>query len=280
MNNKAVTLSLGMAVLAIFFVQSYVESIENRNREKFGTEVLIVRAKKNIAEQETVNETHLELAAVPKEFVEPSVIQFPEGKKNDPETKDVMKSLVGMVAIVPIREGEQLAYNKLSEPGIRTGLSPQVAPGKRAIAIPITEITGVAKLVKPGDRVDLIAVVDLGSNGGKKEKVAKTLFQDVVVLSVGRNVANNLARKIEPDPFNGKERVRSLTRDDSFASVTVEVDPGEAQALAFVLSSSENTLTLSLRNNDDTQRANLKSTDIGDILGADASRVQRGPARR
>jgi hypothetical protein len=36
-------------------------------------------------------------------------------------------------------------------------------------------------------------------------------------------------------------------------------------------------LTLSLRNNDDTERANLGSTVFTDVLGADAQRV-RAPA--
>ena len=272
MNNKALTLSLFIAVFAIFMVNSYVSSIEDGARKKFGTEVLVVKAKRDIKEQETINETLLELSLVPKKFLEPASVYF-EKSEEDKETSRSMKALAGAIAIVPIRKGEQITYNKMTEPGIRTGLSPQIAPGRRAMSIPVSEITGVAKLVKPGDRVDLIAVIDMG--GGKENKIAKTVLQDIVVLAVGRNVTNNVARLVELD--GGKEKVKSLTEDFSFNSVTLEVEPLQAQTLALILGG-EGAITLSLRNNDDTERTVLNSTMQADILGADASRVQRGVA--
>ena len=272
MNNKALTLSLFIAVFAIFMVNSYVSSIEDGARKKFGTEVLVVKAKRDIKEQETINETLLELSLVPKKFLEPASVYF-EKSEEDKETSRSMKALAGAIAIVPIRKGEQITYNKMTEPGIRTGLSPQIAPGRRAMSIPVSEITGVAKLVKPGDRVDLIAVIDMG--GGKENKIAKTVLQDIVVLAVGRNVTNNVARLVELD--GGKEKVKSLTEDFSFNSVTLEVEPLQAQTLALILGG-DGAITLSLRNNDDTERTVLNSTMQGDILGADASRVQRAVA--
>ena len=50
MNNKALSLSLGLAILAVFFVQSYVTSIEDATKKRFGVEVVVVRAKKDIRE--------------------------------------------------------------------------------------------------------------------------------------------------------------------------------------------------------------------------------------
>lgn len=276
MNNKAVTLSAVMALLAVFFVQSYVESIENEAKKKFGTEVMVVKAKKDIAEQETINETHIELAPIPKRFLEPSAISFSQEEADNKEAAKVIRSLVGAVAVVPIREGEQIAYNKLTEPSIRTGLSPQIAPGRRAIAVPVSEVSGVSKLVKPGDRVDLVAVLDMG--GGKQNKIAKTVLQDVVVLSVGRNVTNNVARLLEQDPYGNTPRVKSLTQDSSFTSVTLEVEPNQAQALALVMANNDNAITLSLRNNDDTERVGMEAVTFEDVLGAEAARLQRVPA--
>lgn len=278
MNNRALTLSVVMAILAVFFVQSYISSIEDEAKKKYGTSILVVKAKKDIKEQETINETMLELGLVPKRFLEPAAIFF-EKTKEDQDTQKNMKALVGAVAIVPMRAGEQITYNKITEPGIRTGLAPQVTPGKRAVAVPVSDVTGVSKLIKPGDRVDLIAVLDVG--GGKENRVVKTLFQDVVVLSVGRNVTNNVARLVEPDPFGGKDRVRSLSEDTSFTSVTLEVEPLQAQVVALILSNGENSVNLALRNNDDTDRNNsIGAMNLGDILGSDAARIQRGIAGR
>jgi pilus assembly protein CpaB len=277
MNNKALTLSIVMAVMAMLFVQSYVSEQEESVKKKFGTEQLVVTAKRDIKEMETINETLLELKLVPKTFLEPAAITY-EGKKDkDLEVARDLKKLSGTVAIVPIKKGEQITFNKLTEPSMRTGLAPQVAPGKRAMALPITEVTGVAKLVKPGDRVDVIGVLDLG--GGKENKIAKTLLQDVVVLAVGRAVTNNVARMVEADPLGGKEKVKSLTEFEGFNSVTLEVDPSQAQAMALVLTSGDNAVTLSLRNNDDTDRVALPSMMFSDILGpTDFGRIQRKPA--
>jgi len=270
-------MSLMMAALAFFFVQSYVESIEEKTRKNFGTSIVVVKAKKDIKEMETVNETHVGLETVPKRFLEPAAIYF-EPSVSDDDKKRGMKELDGLVAVVPIKKGEQITFNKLSEPNIRTGLSPQVAIGRRAISIPIDDVRGVSKLVKPGDRVDLIAVLDAG--GGKENKIAKTVLQDVVVLAAGRSVTNNVPRVIEADAFGGKERVRSLAQDFSFTSVTLEVEPAQAQALALVLANGESALTLSLRNNDDTERVNTEPVMLVDVLGTAANRLQRVPAGR
>jgi pilus assembly protein CpaB len=275
MNNRALTLSLVMAGLAVFFVYSYVTGIEDEAKKKFGTEVLVIEAKRDIKEAETLNETMVELVHVPKKFLEPAAISF-EKKEEDKDTAAGLKSLAGLVAVVPIKKGEQVTLNKTVEPGIRTGLAPQISPGKRAIAVPVGETSGVAKLVKPGDRVDLIAVLDMG--GGKEGKIAKTVLQDVVVLAVGRNVSGNVARTIDPDPYGGKDKIRSLAEDYSFSSVTLEVDPQQAEQIALIMNSSENAMDLSLRNNDDSDRQNVNSVSYGEILGADINKIPRKPA--
>jgi pilus assembly protein CpaB len=276
MNNRALTLSLIMAVIAVFFVQSYVSSIEEEAKKKFGTEVLVIVARKDIREMETVNETMLEFKLIPKRFLEPAAISL-EKKEEDKESVKTLKGLTGTIAVVPVKKGEQLTYNKLTDPSIRTGLAPQIAPGRRAVSIPVNESSSVSKLVKPGDRVDLIAIVDLG--GGKENKVAKTVLQDVVVLSIGRYITNNVARLVETDPAGGKDRVKSLAEDFSFTSVTLEVEPPQAQAIALLLASGDNSLALSLRNNDDVERVNFPSTTLSDLFGADAARV-KGPGKK
>lgn len=267
MNNKAVSLSLAMAAFAVFFVWSYVSSIEDEAKKKFGAEVLVLKAKRDIREQETINETLVELAPIPKRFLEPASIHF-EKTSEDEETAKSLKALAGTVALVPLKKGEQLTYNKITEPSIRTGLSPQVAPGRRAVAVPVNDVTGVGKLVKPGDRVDVIAVLDSGSGGGKTAKVARTVLQDVVVLAVGRNVTNNVARVIENDPISGRERIKSLNEDSSFNSVTLEVEPAQAQMMALILANGDNSVNLSLRNNDDTEKLMISPTAMGDLLPA------------
>jgi pilus assembly protein CpaB len=268
MNSRAMTLSLIMAGIAVFFVMSSVSSIEEEAKKKFGDEVTVLVAKTDIKEMDTIVDSAIEVKMVPRRFVEPSAIAFTTAVKEDsPDYAMETKRIVGNVAIVPIRKGEQLSLNKITEPNMRTGLATQVTPGKRAIAIPADEMSSVAKLIKPGDRVDIIGVIDQGSGpGGKDVKTAKTIFQDVVVLAVGRNITNNLARKIELDTGTGKTKVKSLTEYDGYSSITLEMDPAQVQLMATILAGQSNKIVLTLRNNDDSDRTNLPPSRATDAL--------------
>ena len=274
MNNRAMTLAIFIALFAVFLVSSWVSEVEEKAQKRYGTQVLVAKAKIDIKEAENITESMLYLEAIPKTFLEPSAVSF-ERKSDDPETQKSLKALAGAVAIVPIRKGEQISYNKITEPGVRTGLAPQVTPGRRAVALKVEEDTAVSRLIKPGDRVDLIAIIDRGA--GRENRVSKTLLQDVVILSVGKAVTNNVMRQIEVD--SGREKIRSLAEDTNFSSVTVEVDPAQAQALALVAGNGENKIIVSLRNNDDTERVNLGVTSISDIFEGD-SRAHRGVANQ
>jgi pilus assembly protein CpaB len=278
MNSKAMTLSLVMAGIAVIFVMSSVSSIEDQANKKFGDEVTVLVAKEDIREMANITDVMIEAKQVPKNFVDPTAISF-SGKVDEKSTEYSVatRRIVGNVAIVPIKKGEQLTINKITEASLKTGLAPQVAPGKRAISIAIDENSGVSKLIKPGDRIDLIAVIDTGSNaGGKDAKVAKTLFQDVVILAVGRSVTNNLARRVEVDSQTGYARSRSLTEYDGFSSVTLELDPQQAQTVAAIGANSSNKIILTLRNNDDTDRVSLSNVRAQDVLG-EQSRLPASP---
>lgn len=274
MNNRALTLSLAMAALAVFFVQSYVQSVEEKAKKDFGTEVLVLFAKKDIGEMENLDETSFDLLPLPKRFMEPAAIAYESKGRSSEEVGEDLRRLYGSVALVPIKKGEQITYNKFTEPGLRTGLSPQVTPGKRAVSIPVSETSGVGKLLKPGDRVDVLAIVSVGQT--PDAKMVKTLLQDVAVLAVGRNVVNGIHRSLDLD-INGKVRTRSLTQYDGFSSVTLEVDPSQAQLLTLMQGIGSNTLSLTLRNNDDSERVPIGSASMNEVMGSDSARKPASP---
>lgn len=274
MNSKAMTLSLVMAGIAVFFVTSSVTSIEEEAKKKFGDEVTVLVAKEDIKEMENIQDGMIEPKSIPRRFVDPSAVAFNTlVEESSKEYAMEVKRIIGNVAVVPVKKGEQLTLSKITEPNMRTGLAPQVAPGKRAISISAGEIESVGKLLKPGDRVDVIVVLSTAVTPGMdptNAKIAKTFLQDVVILAVGRNITNNIARKIEPDGNTGKTRVRSLAEYDGYTSVTVEVDPPQAQALAVVMADPQNKIFLSLRNNDDTDRVNISGVRKSDLLGGES----------
>lgn len=204
----------------------------------------------------------VEIISKPKQFVEP-------GRTSTKE------EVVGFISSVNIRKGEQVTLNKIVSPGVKTGLSRQVGPGKRAISVPVSDENAVNRLIKPGDRIDLIATLDPpGSQRGSQ--VTKTLLQDVLVLAVGEWAATQAPRKIEKDDASGKDVVINLSIARNFNTITLEVDPAMAQQLAHLRIAF--TMTITLRNNDDSERVMVGGTTLVDILGADVNRVMRLPA--
>jgi len=276
MNNKALLASIAMALLAVFMIESYVSSVEDDAKKKFGTQVLALVAKQDIKEMETLTDKSLEYREIPKKFLEPGAFSVDPREKDDENRNKDIKRFAGMIAVVPVRKGEQISFTKIMEPSVRTGLSPQVAPGRRAVSIGINDVSGVSKLLKPGDRVDIVGVFDMGA--GRENKFAKTVLQDVVVLAVGKSVTNNPSRTLDVDPFTGKEKVKSLTEDVSFNTVTIEVEPSQLPGLALMQSGSEVSLTLALRHNDDTDRVQSPTVNLRDLI-PEAGRA-RTPAGR
>lgn len=244
-------ISVGLALFAVLILYSYTNDQQANLTSKFGEKAQIVVAKTDINEMDTIVASMLEVVDRPKDFVEPGAISNPE-------------ILIGQVALVPIRQKEQILESKVLKPGPVTGLSMQVAPGKRALTVPIDEMRGVAKLIKPGDRIDIIAAIDVG-RGANQHREIKTLLQDVVVLATGLRIANELPRLFETV---GKEDfIKNIRADTTFSNLTLEVDPSEAQNLVYILSTSPGSLFMTLRHPSDRLKTSLAQTSVESLLG-------------
>ncbi len=260
-NNETRTLwiSVGAALFAVFLLYSYTQEKSAELTKKFGAKQRVVVASKDINEMETVDETMLQIVERPVDFVEPTAISDPE-------------LAVGHVALAPIKKDEQILQSKIMRPGPITGLSLQVAPNRRAVSIPIDEVRGVAKLINPGDRIDLIAAIDVGKGLNQRREV-KTFMQDVVVLATGLRVTNELPilyERVGKDDF-----IKNLRGDTSFATLTIEASPEEAQELIYILSTSPGSLYITLRHPSDRMKRRIPETNIDSLLGrANAALIQ------
>lgn len=252
-NNETRTLwiSVGAALFAVFLVYSYTQEKSAELTKKFGAKQRVVVAAQDINEMETIDESKLQVVERPVDFIEPQAISDPE-------------SAVGMIALAPIKKDEQILQTKILKPGPETGLSLQVAPSKRAITIPIDEVRGVAKLLSPGDRIDIVAALDVGK-GMAQHREVKTILQDTVVLATGPRVVNDLPilyEKLGKDDF-----IKNLRGDTSFSTITVEVSPEDAQNLVYIISMSPSALFVTLRHPSDHTKRNTPETTIESLLG-------------
>jgi pilus assembly protein CpaB len=162
-------------------------------------------------------------------------------------------SVVGRVTRVPVFNGEPIVPGRLAPAGTGGGIEVKITPGKRAMAIRIDEVAGMAGLIQPNSRVDLmITTKDESSNGGKR--VAKLFMEDMRVLSVGTVVARS-------------ESGRPIRA----ASATLEVTPEEAERLA--IATGTGSIQLVLRGYGDPDSIKTRGATSTDVL----AQLRAGP---
>jgi pilus assembly protein CpaB len=177
----------------------------------------------------------------PKEMVQDAY--FLEGEA------DVSK-LLGTVVRFPITAGQPVTQGALVAPGDRGFLAAALSPGMRAVTITVSQKTGVAGFVFPGDRVDLVLTQTVkGVDNGEPLKAAETILRNLRVLATDQST--------ETETENGKTVVRSAR------TVTLEVTPriGEKIAVADTIG----TISLSLRSIADNQTELEKAIASGTV---------------
>lgn len=254
---RTLWLSLGAGIFAAFLLYSYSNDKKAEYDKVYGAKKNVVIAKIDISEMQTIDETMLEIVQKPSDYLQPG------------STQDI-EAAVGQVAATPIKKGEQVLQTKLLQPGPDTGISLQVAPSKRAVTLPVDEVRGVAKLIRPGDRVDIIAAIDSGKGMNQKREVT-VLMQDVVVLATGINVVNNIPRTFELDAGSKNVNQISLNGSTNYTTLTIEATPKEAQDLIYIQATAAGSIFFTLRNpNDRAMQPRLPSSTAESVLGKSA----------
>ena len=112
------------------------------------------------------------------------VVNYPE--------KDVPKGSIfqlvaaeNRVLMVPLNTNEPVLQGKLSDMTTVEGVSSTIDRGYRAVSVQVTDVSGVAGLIQPGSRVDVIFT----RPGSMAEATTSTILQNVKVISTGRTVA-------------------------------------------------------------------------------------------
>lgn len=257
MNTRAFTLSLLIAGIAVFMVMAYIDGEEAKLTKRYGNEITVVVAKENIQANELLDDKKVILKKIPNAFVAPKAIT----KKED---------IQNTIATVNIIKGEQITKPRVTYPNVKTGLSRQVSPGKRAFAIKVSDKTASARLIKPGDRIDILSKIDY-VGGEKTGVIVKTILQDVLVLSTGRNITNSI-------PIMGVKtpreiRLMNLDTYSNFSVISLEVTPDQAQKLTWIVEN-QGDVYVTLRNNDDRNISKIGDTTLFDVMGEDAGKVR------
>lgn len=247
---RTLWISIASAIFAVILLYGWAQDKRANFARKFGQTKTVVVARENIREFDILDESKMEVVEKPADFLQPDAIQNPT-------------EVIGQIALAPIKKGEQILNTKLVFPDKSTGLSMQVSPGKRAATVPVNEVQGVAKLIKPGDRVDVVAGVDDGK-GVNKVRRLRTILQNITVLATGQSIVDNLPIKVVQGDQEDYE-IRNLRVQNDYGTITLEVTPSEAQNL-FYLASINSPIYFTLRNPNDRIAAPLPTSDINNVL--------------
>ena len=168
---------------------------------------------------------------------------------------------IGRGVIATIYEGEPISSARLAPKGAGAGLSAMIPIGKRAVALKIDQVVGVAGFVVPGMHVDVI-IAGGNSDNSHNGILSRTVLQNIEVLSAGQKFEKTA---------EGKPQDAQV--------VNLIVTPDEAEVLS--LASSETKVQLVLRNPLDVKEEKTHGTSVAALFGQDiAPPVRSAPQPR
>lgn len=282
---QAVLIAAVCAGISMLLVSFYSTKKRQEMTAEFGEEVLVVSAKKYIHEYEIIRRDHLEVTSVFTKFQQPQTVKAV--KDDETAKEEAINQILGKASFVPVYKGEQITLTKLIHQDGRPVLDRQVEKKMRAVSVQISPQTGVGKLIRPGNRVDILATVQYTRNDELQYEV-KTVFQRVLVLATGKTVQNSVPTRVDRDiltalegKFEGQKRKDLFTTtvdasatsrlDDNYTSITLQLNPEDAEKLIFLQSTiGDSRLNFTLRNNADVEVARLDTTILDNVLGPDS----------
>ena len=165
-----------------------------------------------------------------------------------PQAASTLQQVEGRVAVMPISTGEPVLFSKLAPVGTAAGLSSLLDENKRAVAVRVDDVSGVAGFVHPRDKVDVL--VDMKMQGAS-DSFSKTILQNITVMTTGQT-------------WEQKENKPIVVN-----TVTLEVTPEQAEILN--LASNEGKIRLALRSRRNEKTVETAGIAISGLFGGVAN---------
>jgi pilus assembly protein CpaB len=220
-----------LGVVAIVMTKVYLDQQQQVLQQKAraaiasmqSSQTAVLVAKQDIPAGTVIESTMLETSIVPNKYVQPQAVTS-------------LDRISGMITVASISKGEQISLSKLinERKTDNGGLAGATPSGKRAISITVDNIASLSGMIKPGDYVDVLAVIAIPVQGADGKVSGQTavvpLFQNVLVLAVGQNMGG------PPAAAGGRYADRSAPAPASSGSnlITLALGPKEANLIAFV----------------------------------------------
>jgi pilus assembly protein CpaB len=249
MNKRALFIALVFAVLGIILLVLYQQRFVAE--ASGGEKIKLLIAVKPIEHGKVITEEMLAIREVPMAYVE------------DRAVKEVEKArILGLRVGDTVQAQQTLMWTDLVTANEdRRDLSSLVQPGSRAVSIQMSKEGSSVALIRPGDYVDVFAVM---AQDKSDQKIAVVLLQRVLVLATG----------LDTSPEAVDQRDKRSNNNDSASLLTLSLPVTEAQLLA--LAQEKGRLAVALRNPED-QRTAVSIPDLDSRILFDApQRSSRG----
>jgi pilus assembly protein CpaB len=156
----------------------------------------------------------------------------------------VLDSVVGRVVSVNVFTGEAIVPGRLAPSGTGPGLELKIPAGQRAMAVRINDVAGIAGMIQPNSRVDIL--VNIGDPTTNKQ-VAKLFMENMRVLAIGTEIQRDASGKPISAP-----------------TVTLAVTPEQAERLAVAMN--QGSIALVLRGYGDPDSVKTRGATSTDVL--------------
>lgn len=230
MEKKGVLIPMLLAMGAAVFYLMVLSSKESALRGQYET-AKVLSSRVDIPERTVLKEDMVEILEVPRKFMQQDAFEI--------KTQGDMKLIVNLVTRTRVPKGNQLTQSSLISLSPESGLSVKIPPGYRGAILPIDQEMKI--LIKPGDRVDVLVTFDALMNDGRKEKVTATILQNVLVIAVGTNLGQGMNAKQFKNLGDKEEKSAAFSEK---ASVSLALNPNEAQYLALAIKQGDTTVIM------------------------------------
>lgn len=244
-----------VAILVAVLVQSTLSGSKKNTDEKPRVQILV--AAKNLSVGKELGGGDLKWQIWPEDTLfAGAIIRDGEQQPTDALQGKLLRSLV---------EGQPVHMSLVVEDDKGDFLSANVQKGMRAVGLAVKSHVLADRLIRPGDFVDVIVTyrvrVNTRTNPEAQSIVnryaSETVIENVRVLAID----NNDTKAVDEEEEGGKKKKRK--KSSKKATVTIEVDPENAEKL--VLANKMGDVNLALRSIGDNSvpKTDRTTTDVG-----------------
>jgi len=228
----AILLGVAGVYLSKQFIESKVEYYKDQyaaQKEQTRSVVVVARNKKK---GDIITQNDLVLRDVPVAFAHKSAV-----------LENNYNLAIGQRLTYDIAQGMPLLWPHL-EGGQAPTFSGKIVDGKRAITIPVTEVSSISGFLEPSDNIDIYYTKTIG-----KEKAVIPLLQNLHVMATGIKT--------------GVDKTGAVSR--RYQTITVLVSPEDAKRI--FLAQELGGILASLRHPEDAKPTEDKLLKESDLLG-------------